>query len=72
MLKTVEERTSLELGTVRAKTKQVEMTSLQIPSLKNKTKQLVRNQPRSRTQGNYRGSINLIYIHIDFLKPLFN
>ena len=68
----VEEGTSLELGTVRAETKQVEMTSLQIPSLRNKIKQLVRNQSRSRTQGNYRGSINLIYIHTDFLKPLFN
>ena len=48
------------------------MTNLQRLSLRNKIKQLVRNQPRSRTQENYRGSINLIYIHTDFLKPLFN
>ena len=48
------------------------MISLQRTSLRNKIKQLVHNQPKSRTQENYHGSINLIYIHTDFLKPLLN
>ena len=64
-------RTSLELGTVRAETKR-KNNQFARTSLRNKIKQLVRNQLRSRTQENCRGSINLIYIHIDFLKPLFN
>ena len=63
-------RTSLELGTVRAETKR-KNNQFARTSLRTKIKQLVRNQPRSRTQETYRGSINLIYIHTDFLKPLF-
>ena len=64
-------RTSLELGTVRAETKR-KNNQFARTSLRNKIKQLVHNQPRSRTQENYCGSINLIYIHTNFLKPLFN
>ena len=48
------------------------MTSLQRTSLRNKIKQFIHNQPRSRTQENYCDSINLIYFHTDFLKPLLN
>ena len=63
-------RTSLKLGIVRAETKR-KNNQFARTSLRTKIKQLVRNQPRSRTQETYRGSINLIYIHTDFLKPLF-
>ena len=65
-------KASLELGTIRAETKPEKDNQFARTSLRNKIKQLVDNQPRSRTQENYRGSINLIYIHTDFLKPLFN
>ena len=54
------------------KLNQKETTNLQRTFFKNKIKQLTHNQPRSRTQKNYRGSINLIHIHIEFLKPLLN
>ena len=65
-------KTSLELGIDRAKTKPKKDNQFARTSLKNKSKQLVCNQPRSRTQENYHSSINLIYIHTDFLKPLLN
>ena len=64
-------RTSLELETIRVETKR-KNNQFARTSLRNKIKQLVRNQPRSRTQENYCGSIYLIYIHTDFLMPLFN